>query len=246
MASCRKHPGTIIAVAESLAEAVSRLEFSVPVTHVYNPLRYAWAAHRQYLERYGASPELEVVLLGMNPGPWGMAQTGVPFGEVGVVRDWLGIDAEIGRPEDEHPKRPVTGLDCHRSEVSGQRLWGWARDQFGTPEEFFRRFFVANYCPLMFLEASGRNRTPDRLPVAEREPLIVACDEALRRLVEVSGPRHVVGVGRFAEQRARRALSGLPVQIGRILHPSPASPAANRDWRGQAMAELAGMGIGLG
>ena len=223
--------------------AVTRLRFSTPVTHVYNPLSYAWPAHRQYLERYGASPELKVILLGMNPGPWGMAQTGVPFGEVGLVRQWLQIDADVGRPALEHPKRPVEGFGCPRSEVSGRRLWGWARQEYGTPQEFFRRFFVANYCPLMFLEASGRNRTPDRLPAAERQPLIEACDEALRRTVEVLTPLYVVGVGRFAEQRARQALAGSSVRIGRVLHPSPASPAANRNWREQAMSELAALGI---
>jgi len=225
--------------------AVAKLRFSAPVTHVYNPLSYAWPAHRQYLERYGASPDLEVILLGMNPGPWGMAQTGVPFGEVSLVRHWLQIEAEIGRPTDEHPKRPVEGFRCHRSEVSGRRLWGWAKEQFCTPQEFFRRFFVANYCPLLFLETSGRNRTPDRLPAAERDPLIELCDEALRRTVEVSKPRYVVGVGRFAEQRARRALAGTSVRMGRILHPSPANPAANRDWRETVMNELQAMGIDL-
>lgn len=245
MASYGKHPAKIIAVAAELSAAVAKLRFAAPVTHVYNPLSYAWPAHRQYLERYGQSPDLEVILLGMNPGPWGMAQTGVPFGEVGLVRDWLQIDAEVGRPEEEHPKRRVEGFACHRSEVSGQRLWGWAKEHFGSPEIFFSRFFVANYCPLMFLEASGRNRTPDRLPIAERQPLIEVCDEALQRLVEVSKPRRVVGVGRFAEQRARQALVGSTAVVGRILHPSPASPAANRDWQGQAMRELEQMGIDL-
>ena len=224
---------------------MEKLRFSAPVTHVYNPLAYAWPAHRQYLERYGSSPEMEVILLGMNPGPWGMAQTGVPFGEVGLVRQWLQIEAEIGRPEEEHLKRRVEGFECQRGEVSGQRLWGWAKEQFATPQAFFQRFFVANYCPLMFLEASGRNRTPDRLPVAERSPLLEVCDEALRRTVELSKPRYVVGVGRFAEHSARRALAGVSVRIGRILHPSPASPAANRNWRDQAMSELTAIGIDL-
>ena len=34
----------------------------------------------------------EAVFLGMNPGLWGMAQTGVPFGTVSLVRDWMGIE----------------------------------------------------------------------------------------------------------------------------------------------------------
>jgi single-strand selective monofunctional uracil DNA glycosylase len=232
----------LVAIARELGVASGQLSFSKPVTHVYNPLDYAWAAHEQYLERFGGAPK-DVLLLGMNPGPWGMAQTGVPFGEVAAVRDWLGIEAEIGKPEHEHPKRPVKGLECTRSEVSGARIWGWARDTFGTPEKFFERFLIANYCPLSFMEDSGRNRTPDKLPTAEREPLLEACDRALRRTVEALEPRLVVGVGAFAEKQAERSLETTEVKIGRILHPSPASPAANRGWAQQATAQLRELGV---
>ncbi|HNQ24770.1 MAG TPA: uracil-DNA glycosylase family protein [Phycisphaerae bacterium] len=220
------------------------MAFGLPVAYVYNPLDYARKMHAQYLERYGRGRK-EVVLLGMNPGPWGMAQTGVPFGEVSAVRDWLRLDAPVGRPRHEHPRRPVLGLACSRREVSGQRLWGWARDTFGTPPRFFRRFFVANYCPLCFLEAGGRNRTPDKLPADERESLFAACDEALRQLVECLQPRWVIGIGRFAETRAHAALHEVDVAIGRIPHPSPASPTANRNWAAQATAQLTALGIRL-
>ncbi len=236
--------GTLPAIAAELSAELAPLRFGPPVTHVYDPSRYAAEVHRAYLERYGSSPK-EVVLLGMNPGPWGMAQTGVPFGEIAAVRDWLGLAGAVGRPGHEHPKRPVQGFACPRSEVSGRRLWGWARHRFGTPERFFTRFFVHNYCPLVFMEESGRNRTPDRLPAAERAPLFAACDRALRRSVERLGAGRVVGVGRFAEERAREALAGLDVEIGRILHPSPASPLANRDWGGQVERQLAALGIRL-
>jgi single-strand selective monofunctional uracil DNA glycosylase len=234
----------LVECARNLGRLVSGLRFAPPVTHVYNPLDYAWKAHSQYLELYGAAP-IEVLLLGMNPGPWGMAQTGVPFGEVGAVRDWLGIDAEIGRPDPEHPKRPVKGLGCTRSEVSGARLWGWARAVFGTPENFADRFFIANYCPLAFLEESGRNRTPDKLKVDEKEPLFTLCDHALRRTVDCLRPRLVVGIGAFAEGRARAALDGQDVVVGRILHPSPASPAANKGWAEQATSQLRELGVDL-
>src|SRR4026209_220177 len=110
-------------------------------------------------------------MLGMNPGPFGMVQTGVPFGDVAMARSWLGVVGPVARPRDEHPKRPVLGLECRRSEVSGARLWGWARDTFKSPDRFFERFFVVNYCPLLFMEAGGRNLTPDKLPSAERAPL---------------------------------------------------------------------------
>jgi single-strand selective monofunctional uracil DNA glycosylase len=230
------------AIAKKLSATLRPLRFEAPVTHVYNPLEYAWPAHQEYLERFGRGSK-EVVLLGMNPGPWGMAQTGVPFGEVTFVKDWLSISGSVGRPSREHPKRPIEGWACSRSEVSGRRVWGWAKERFETPDRFFERFFIANYCPLMFLESSGRNRTPDRLPASERKPMLEACDNALRLSVQVLEPVWVIGVGRFAETSARRALEGCGVKVGRILHPSPASPAANRDWQGQARAQLADLGI---
>jgi single-strand selective monofunctional uracil DNA glycosylase len=220
------------------------LRFGAPVTHVYNPFSYARAPYAQYVERYGVAPK-EVLLIGMNPGPFGMAQTGVPFGEVTAVRDWLGIEAEVRKPIREHPKRPVVGFACHRSEVSGQRLWGWARRRFGTPERFFARFFIANYCPLLFMEESGRNLTPDHLPREEQRPLVARCDEALRRTVKLLEPRCVLGVGRFAERRAREALVEFSVAIGCVPHPSPASPAANRGWEEQMDQALAGCGISV-
>lgn len=232
----------LLAVGDALARRLARLRFGPPVAHVYHPLLYARAPHRAYVARYGVAPR-EVLLVGMNPGPFGMAQTGVPFGEVGHVRDWLGIEAPVRRPPVEHPKRPVLGFACPRSEVSGARLWGWARARFGTPERFFARFFVANYCPLLFLTASGSNLTPDKLRAADREPMLAACDAALRRTVELLQPRLVVGIGHFAEGRARVALADMGVRIGRLPHPSPASPAANRGWAEQAERALAELGV---
>lgn len=221
---------------------MNRLSFEPPVTHVYNPLHYAKAPHEAYLERFGAKRG-RVVLLGMNPGPWGMSQTGVPFGEVNVVRDWMKIEGRVGRPKPEHPKRPILGLECTRSEVSGARLWGWAKERYRTPRSFFARFFVVNYCPLAFLEDSGRNRTPDKLPKVEREPLFEACNQALRETIDALEPSMVVGVGAFARKRAQMVL-GEAVPIGQMLHPSPASPLANRGWQAQAERDLAALGIG--
>ena len=231
-------------IARELRDSVATLEFGDPVSHVYHPLRYAWSPHRAYLERYGVPPK-DVLLVGMNPGPWGMAQTGVPFGDVVAVRDWLEISEPVQRPESEHPGRPVLGFDCSRREVSGSRLWGWVQDTFSSPQRFFRRFFVHNYCPLLFLEASGRNRTPDRLPAAERRPLEAACDTALRRTADVLGVRCVVGIGGFAARRARAALSDSGIPVHQILHPSPASPAANRGWAQLATRQLGELGVAI-
>lgn len=228
--------------ARRLCRDVGRLRFGAPVTHVYNPLEYAWKAHEAYIRAY-AGTRKRVVFLGMNPGPFGMAQTGVPFGEVKHVRDWLGICEPIGRPRVEHPRRPVRGFECHRSEVSGERLWGAIAREYGTPRRFFESRYIANYCPLLFMEESGRNRTPNRLPAAECQALFAACDRHLRRVVAVLEPEWVIGVGGFAEERARAALDEDEVRIGRILHPSPASPKANTDWAGTVRHELTSLGV---
>ena len=231
-------------ISRDLAARLEDLRFGKPVAHVYHPCLYARAPWETYLARYGRGKK-DVVLLGMNPGPFGMAQTGVPFGDVTMVRDWLGITGRVESPERTHPKRPVLGFNCPRGEVSGARLWGLARERFGTPDRFFERFFVANYCPIAFLEESGLNRTPDKLPERERRPLFAACDAALYATIEALSPRLVVGVGKFAEGRARAALSGLPVTVGGIPHPSPASPAANRGWASAAEAAFRDLGIAL-
>ena len=231
-------------VSRALSRRISKLEFAGPVTHVYNPLEYAKRPHELFLSRFGAGAK-EVLFVGMNPGPFGMGQTGVPFGDVGFVRDWMGIEAPVGRPPDEHPKRPVLGFACKRSEVSGSRVWGWARDRFGTPDKFFSRFFVTNYCPLLFMESTGRNRTPDKLSADEREALLSVCDNALRAVVDVVDPTTVVGIGAWATKRARAALGDDGPAIGTVLHPSPASPKANRGWAPQAESDLRALGIKL-
>lgn len=237
-------PNTLIDASRTLGAAVDRLHFGDPVTHVYNPLRYAWAGWSTYLSRF-ATDTRRVVLIGMNPGPWGMAQTGVPFGEVAAVREWMGINVSVGTPATPHPKRPIQGFSCPRSEVSGRRLWGLMIDRFAAPDDFFSDCFVANYCPLVFMAESGRNVTPDRLPSVEREPLFALCDDFLRLTIQELQPEFVIGVGKFAEKRAGAVVSQMGVSevaVRSILHPSPASPAANRDWASTATRQLIEMG----
>ena len=218
------------------------MSFGTPVTHVYNPLNYAWAAHEQYL-KLAAATKKKVVFLGMNPGPFGMAQCGVPFGEITAVREWLKINTPIGKPDREHPKRPIDGLACTRSEVSGRRLWGLFAERYESASDFFQDHFIVNHCPLVFMEETGRNRTPDKLPLEESTPLMTASDTHLRHVVKTLEPEWLIAVGGFAEKRATTALEGLTVRIGRILHPSPASPAANRGWAEQATAQMLDQGV---
>jgi single-strand selective monofunctional uracil DNA glycosylase len=233
----------LIAAAKHLSAAVSALKFAAPVTHSLNPLDYAWAPHEQYLRKFGSGKK-RVVFLGMNPGPFGMVQVGVPFGEVNAVRDWMQIDAPVLQPHTANPFRPVEGFACTRSEISGQRLWALFSQRHSRAEDFFADHFVLNYCPLAFFDNS-RNVTPDKLSKAETMPLYAACNAHLKACVDALEPDWVIGIGKFAETQARAALSlARPtLKIGTILHPSPASPMANRGWAPQAAAQLSALGI---
>ncbi len=235
----------LVAAARTLSRSAARLRFAPPVVHVYNPLDYAGAMHEAYLHRFGSTPK-RVLLVGMNPGPFGMMQTGVPFGEVSAVRDWMQLEAPLGRPHHQHPKRPIEGLACRRSEVSGQRVWGWAQSRFGSADAFFEHILIVNYCPLVFLAESGRNCTPDKLPKAEQQALQKICDRHLRRVFAVLAPEYTIGIGAWATQRLHALFDcrrGRTPHIGRILHPSPASPLANRDWAGQVDTQLQALGV---
>lgn len=230
----------LVSITRELSKGCDALLFSEPVAYVYNPLVYAWKSHKRYLEKFGEGKG-RVLLIGMNPGPWGMAQTGVPFGEVNAVRDFLDIEETVQKPNPEHPKREVLGFQCPRSEVSGRRVWEWAKQRFVTPESFFNEFFVLNYCPLCFMEDGGKNRTPDKLKPEERDAVFDICDVALTKFVKELEPSKIVGIGGFAKKRAMKTLNRDDIET--ILHPSPASPIANRGWAPQIEKQFEAMGV---
>ncbi|XP_049327883.1 single-strand-selective monofunctional uracil-DNA glycosylase 1 [Astyanax mexicanus] len=236
--------GRFLRAELDLSARLQMLNFGEPVRYIYNPLEYAWETHRCYVERYCQDGQ-SILFLGMNPGPFGMAQTGVPFGEIKAVRDWLKITGEVGHPLNEHPKRRISGLACTQSEVSGARFWGFFRELCGEPDTFFRHCFVHNLCPLVFMSESGKNLTPPELPAAERDALLSHCDAALCQVVSGLGVSMVIGVGKVAEQRARKALSevGSTVRVEGILHPSPRSAQANKGWAAMARTKLEELGV---
>lgn len=231
----------LVVAADDLRKELRDLTFPEPVAFTYNPLEYAWDRHCDYLKRYGTGAK-KALFLGMNPGPYGMAQTGVPFGEIPHVRDWLGITGPVDKPNPEHPKRPVTGFECERSEVSGRRLWGLFAELFDSAEAFFDDHFIANFCPLVWMKDTGANLTPDKLPRDCMEPVNEACLKHLARIIEILQPEKLIGVGAFAEKQLG-SVKDDGHQLGKILHPSPASPAANRDFAGTATRQLTELGV---
>lgn len=231
------HP--LVRITQKLSHDVGKLSFPEPVTHVYNPLLYAKKPHEIYLKRYG-STEKKAVFLGMNPGPFGMAQTGIPFGDVKMVKQFLKIEAPVQSPTDVHPKRPILGFECKKSETSGTRLWGFFQNRFNSADHFFSEYFVINYCPLVFMGASGVNLTPDKLPKQSQASLFDVCDQALADMLRVLKPQFLIGVGGFAKKCADRIQihHSLLFNTLEILHPSPASPRANKGWAKEVLLDL--------
>ncbi|MGJ8644038.1 MAG: uracil-DNA glycosylase family protein [Luteolibacter sp.] len=229
----------LIEVGRELSDELRPLKFSDPVTHTYLTTDYAKAGYEGYLKKFGNSKK-RVLMLGMNPGPFGMAQTGVPFGEVALVKDWMGLAPKIGTPENEHPKRKVLGMDCPKSEVSGRRLWGYFSEKFPKAEDFFKDHLAINFCPLIWMKDTGANLTPDKIRAAEMVPVNEACQKHLRKLIEILEPEYLIGIGAYAEKRMEeaRAELGYEATVAKILHPSPASPAANRGWAEAAEKQL--------
>jgi len=217
--------------------------------YIYNPLEYAWSAHELYLRRY-VKQKAAVLMLGMNPGPFGMAQTGVPFGEVHAVRDWMGIEVPVAKPDREHPARPIVGFAIQRSEVSGQRLWGLMQERFVTAQRFFSNHAVMNYCPLVFVDPgkTGRNIVPEKLPKPEREALETVCDAYLADVIRYIQPKFLVGIGKYAEAKLKVVAGAMELgtnapQVLSVLHPSPGNPQANAGWGTKVSARLEEVGI---
>ena len=234
-------------IVERMIEASSKLRDDVEkfadslvkegsVDAVYNPLAYAWEPHRAYLE-LASGGGAKTLLLGMNPGPHGMGQMGIPFAATSVVRDLLKItNLEVGLPRKPHPKRPISGLDWPKEEVSGTRLWGLLANEYGSAESIFKSVFLLNHCPLMLFSGErATNITPDKITGPTTKALLERCDEHLREVVDIMQIERVIGVGRYSEKRALNALSGIDISVTTCWHPSPASPLANRnkgeDWK---------------
>ncbi|MBI6546748.1 MAG: single-stranded DNA-binding protein [Cyanobacteria bacterium NC_groundwater_1444_Ag_S-0.65um_54_12] len=237
----------LISAAETLRNSAARLQLSGigPIAYVYNPLDYAWEPHRRYLERFGRGNARRAVFVGMNPGPWGMGQTGVPFGDPVMVREWMGITGQVTAPAHQHPKRPVLGFASRRREPSGTRIYSWARARWGTADAFFGDCFVANYCPLLLFDEAGNNITPAELRSAERSALLMVCDAHLAVILTIFLPAFVIGVGNFAHDRSRAVVKQLNLSTcaGKILHPSPTNPQAQEGWSRIAERQLQELGF---
>ncbi|XP_018405230.1 PREDICTED: single-strand selective monofunctional uracil DNA glycosylase [Cyphomyrmex costatus] len=228
----------LLSIEQELCTKLLDITFPPSIQYIYNPLEYASETHAMYVRKYCTGTK-KILFVGMNPGPWGMSQTGVPFGEINMVRDWLKISGPVNKPSKEHPDRKVIGFQCTRSEVSGLRLWSLFRDLCEIPENFFRYAYMHNYCPLAFMDDKARNITPAEIKGEGQRILHEACDKSLIDIIQLLKVEIVVGIGNYAEKRAQIAAQtgGLSVQVMVLRHPSPRA-VGNQNWNETAKQRL--------
>ncbi|PBC29090.1 Single-strand selective monofunctional uracil DNA glycosylase [Apis cerana cerana] len=234
----------VLSVERDLVIELGKITFHSPIEYVYSPLEYAFNIHTMYVQKY-CNTIKKILFLGMNPGPWGMSQTGVPFGEISMVRDWLKICGPVGKPVKEQPKRKVTGFQCNRSEISGKRLWSLFQKLCGSPEKFFQQAYIHNYCPIALMKKNGCNITPAEIKAgSEIQILHSSCDKALLDIIKIIKAEIIIGIGGYAEKRAQFVIqsSKLPVKVLCLPHPSPRA-VNNKNWSEKATKKLSEFGL---
>lgn len=277
----------LIKTTRALADDLHALRCPAGVSHVYNPLRYMWPAHERFLSRHyvrereslpnvgrldlyrpaGTAKSRRYLILGMNPGPHGMVQTGLPFGDVVNAAAMLGYKTGDQIPAPDlasvalHPSRPVIGLSATRREASGERLWGGLASIWGSLDAVLADCFAANYCPLAYFadDASGTNVTPEefgkrtvngkpnpRYDTAYAAELDEVCLPYLVRVARAMRVEVILAVGRYAEVKAKIIAALCPEATRRcpspkvvyLTHPSPLATRSAGEWATMARHAL--------
>lgn len=264
-----------------LAAVLDTFRHPAGVSHVYNPLSYMATAHEAWLSRYvqyGECDEVAVtpspyLILGMNPGPWGMVQTGVPFGDVPNAGKLIGVRdgstpftaqipcgvslPAIFKPQLDgiqlHPKRPVQGFACTRVEASGDRLWGGLATVWGLLDAVLDDCFAMNYCPLAYFSGeAGENVTPEAFikagpyrDEAYAQELDDVCGAYLRTVMRAMDTKVVLAIGRYAERKAKIAASMVANKpaVVYLTHPSPLATRNAEQWAEMARTTMQAAGV---
>jgi single-strand selective monofunctional uracil DNA glycosylase len=219
-------------IINTLSHNCEKINFSGQGLVVYNPLNYAKLATAQYLDTYGQGRK-EVLFLSLNPGPFGMAQTGIPFGDVYWVTKYLKIHNTIEQPKDAvHPKRPILGFDCTRKDVSADRFWKLISSFYPNATTFFQKNFLWTFAPLYFCDKSGKNITPDKINLVSRKELEQICLEALKNIILSLQVNNVISIGAYVYKNVLKLDAEVlnKIEVENIPHPSPLNPANNKGW----------------
>jgi len=153
---------------------------------VWNPALYALDIYQEYLTKFPPEPGA-ILALGLNPGPYGMAQTGIPFTDCRTASGALGMEMTIpGKAPDDLISRlkKANGKWRGTYERSSLGMYRFLILAWGDIKTAYRNWFVGNPCPLLFLDPERWNVTP--------------ADPRLRRMKEVGELRQRAVIG-FSE-----------------------------------------------
>ena len=196
----RSHQGC----SDLLAKALAAMPAMTMVSLIYDPMGLCLCDASGLLPNIRQFHQEKVVFLGMNPGPYGMVQSGIPFGEIAAVTEWLQLASTDSQTDERTPKATHHGLIVPRSEVSGRRLWGLFAERFTSAEDFFADHFILNYCPLAFLAETGRNITSTSSAAQTRAFMAQHCDQHFKKALNALQPDWCIGVGGYAEACLQR------------------------------------------
>jgi len=193
---------------------------------VINPLEYLWLQYGYYTSCYH-NQYPRAMIIGMNPGPKGMSQTGIPFGSPNIIPSILPNKSLFNEIRDNEgspvssPHRRITGPSNTTVEVSGNRLWSALIKRYGDFKSITSEIFVDNICPLLFLcgKNGSKNLTPDKLtPSPAKIILIRLCTERLQKIYQCLGePSNIVALGRWSHKFLEKMFP--KVRVTYILHP---------------------------
>lgn len=196
---------------------------------IYNPLEYCLDPFIQYLEKGGE--KRDIVFLGMNPGPFGMMQNGIPFGASNFVNNYLNIEKDFDKQkiEKEHPKYKIIGKNIERQEISGTKLWGLIQSFYPDSNTFLENQIVLNYLQLAILDKEkGKNITPDKLNKDVRTKIENICDNQLREILDILESKVLIGVGKYSYDSLLRVKKN--EKVIKINHPSPLNARYFKTW----------------
>lgn len=216
-----------------LNNELNELQFPKNITHIYNPIVYALNLHCQYIKKF-LNGKKKVMLIGMNPGPNGMVQNGVPFGNTNTVKNLMKIQGQVDQPPSLNPKRPVTGLSCTTEEPSGVRIWNLLQKLAGSLEVFGEQCFLHNFCPLAFFDEQGKNITPSELKGKIKSTLRDICLKYLEKEIQLIQPEIIIAIGSYVGDSLRKLSKQsiyvrTNIKILQLAHPSPRS-LNNNNW----------------
>jgi Uracil DNA glycosylase superfamily. len=207
-----------------------------------NVFSYAIDPFLEYLEK-AERGSVRTLYLGMNPGPYGMYRTGIPFCDFVTKREFLKITASVDETFIDVDAVRGEKPDEKRREVSGMRLWGLFESVYHSPERFFSSSLVLSYSPLIFFRSEGRraNIALSDVKSLDRKRIEKVSDEFLKRYIKELKCDTLVGIGDYAHRALVRCSDG--ERLLKIAHPSPANPAANGDWAGRTYCYLKSEGV---